>query len=166
MLWAHAGSVLSFRSEWTGFCFCLYLQSAQCVTLLLQALCRGCQRCSRGWWAGWALLQIQSAPKLCWGSAGTGDFPFCSAAGQPDPEDNCVFGKHLEVFLGYTIALLPVKGWRTWLCHRGSRVRPWPPWQPENVWLSVCLGQVWASHNYITSLHPGAFLAFSIFVTY
>lgn len=47
---------------------------------------------------------------------GLGILPFYSTAGQPDLKDNCVFGKTLIFFSGYTIALLPVKGWRRWLC--------------------------------------------------
>lgn len=43
-----------------------------------------------------------------------GVIPFYSTAGQPDPEESCIFGKTLTryFFSGYTIALLPVKGWR------------------------------------------------------
>lgn len=108
--------------------------------LLLQSLCRGCQRCSGG-----LVSSLGSAPDpectqamLRWHWKKDG-----GTAGQPDPKDSCVFGKTLpNVFPGYTIAVLPVKGWRRWLCHGGSHVRLWPRWQPQYVWLSSCLGQV------------------------
>lgn len=71
-----------------------------------------------------------------------GILSFYSTAGQPDPEDSCVFGKTLSnVFFRVRSSTAACEG----LCHSGSLVRPRPWWQPEYVWLSVCLGQVWAS---------------------
>lgn len=113
------------------------------VTLLLQSLCRGCRRCSGvGQQAG-----LSSTPRVHPSPVGValGILPFYSTAGQPEPKDNCIFGKTLTgVSFGVHNSTAACEGLEEvavspWVS--GSWLRPRPRWQPEHVWLSVCLGQ-------------------------
>lgn len=87
------------------------------VTLLLQSLCRECQHCS-----GALLIRLASPPDPectqamlgpCWV---WGFFLLQHSRPARSQGQLCIWQNTNVFFQGYTIALLPVKGWKRWLC--------------------------------------------------